>query len=59
MLIEKIETGKFLIDLTEDENLLLHSVCQKTGFTQETLIARWFVAALNALYNLLYSCKIV
>ncbi|GAH31750.1 unnamed protein product, partial [marine sediment metagenome] len=54
---EKIETGKFLIMLDEDEEAILRAVCQKIEFGQSQLVSRLLGNALRSIYHLFFPSK--
>lgn len=57
MMIEKIASGKFLVELSEDEELILRTVCQKIEFAQDVLLSRLLGNSLRYIYHIFFPSK--
>lgn len=57
MLCEKIDDGKYIIDFTSDEVLVLRAICHKWDVREDTFLKRIITAMLKVLYNLIYPSK--
>lgn len=54
MQVEKIDTGRFLIIFSEDEDAILRILCRKCEFHQDVLVSRLLGNALRFMYHIFF-----